>query len=522
MTLAQATDVDGQPAPDVVPVRGRRYRTLVDLAALVAVALALRLPAVGFGLPTMLHPDEPANIATGARMAANGDWNPHGFAYPSLMYDVEAIVDLGARLFTGHMLLPSSFVSQDMGIDWTANPNIVLFLRLITVALSVGICLVAYGVVRRITGRRWAAVGAGLLAATSPLLVTNGVYVTPDTYSAFFAATAVAASLAVLRRGTRRDYVLAGLAVGFTAGSKYDIIAALPVVVAYALREGRDSWRLRRMVPLGWGALAAVVGFAVTTPAAVFDTSAVVTGLNGELTHYATGHAGAQGGAFDYYLSLLVHDQPVLLPGLAVALLAAWRGRFRKEIIVVAAFAVANFALISTETVRFDRDLLPVLPALMMLNGFAAVWVAELAVARWPGIPRTGRLALTSVAVVGVLIPALIGALGVPEAVDQAPRTETMAWLEAHVPKGSFVVNENYGPWITSGWYRVADVSYVLAVTLPAGPQAIIVTDEGSGRFLDQAGYASEVADYKTLLTTYCVAAKFTNGPWIEVLTPCS
>jgi hypothetical protein len=125
--------------------------------------------------------------------------------------------------------------------------------------------------------------------------------------------------------------------------------------------------------------------------------------------------------------------------------------------------------------------------------------------------------------VVAALIPAVIGAAGVPETLDEAPRTEAAAWLEAHVPHGASVVNENYGPWLDPGSFDLTHVTYVLAVTLPVDhPQAIILTDEGSGRFMgDPQTYPAQAAVYKALLAQYCVSAKFTNGPWIEVLTPC-
>ena len=527
MTLAQATGVvETRPKSRAASILGRhRHGTLVDLLLVAAAALALRLPVVGFGLPTMLQPDEPGNINVGAEMAAHGDLDPHYFAYPSVLYDVEALADLAARLLTGHMLIAYSFTTQGMGINRTVNPHIVLGLRLITVAASVAICLLVYGVIVRITRRRWVAVGCGLLAATSPLLVTNGVFITPDTYSALTTAAALAGALAVVRRGTRRDYVLAGVAVGFAVGSKYDVAAVLPVVAAYVLREGRNAWRphaLTRRLSLAMAAAAA--GFALTTPAVLFDTGSVYDGLTTQLTAYSTGHPGAEGGSLGYYLSALLHDQPVLLPGAALALVAAGYGRFRKEIVVTAVFALANFILIARETVRFDRDLLPLLPALILLNGFAAAWLAELLARRRPGMmPRAGRLAVATAVVVAALIPAVIGAAGVSETLDEAPRTEAAAWLEAHLPRGASVVNENYGPWLETGAFNLTHVSYVLAVTLPvADPQAIILTDEGSGRFMgDPKTYPAQAAVYKALLAQYCVSAKFTNGPWVEVLTPC-
>lgn len=524
MTLTQATDdLVERPKAGAISALGSRYRTLLDLALVAVVALALRLAAVDFGLPVMLHPDEPANIEVGATMASNGSWDPHHFAYPSLLYDVEAITDLLARLFTGHMILPTGFRSEGFGIERTMDPHQVLALRLITVLLSTGICLIVYAVIARVTGRRWPAVGCGLMGAVSPLLITNGVFITPDTYSAFFTAATLAGALAVLRRGSRLDYILAGVAVGFTAGSKYDIVSAVPVVMAYLLREGRAALRPRALMQLVTAGVAAAVGFALTTPAALFDTGSMVTGLTGELTHYSAGHPGEQGGALHYYLSTLMHDQAVLLPGAVLAVVAAYFGRFRKEVVVVGTFAICFFTLISVQTVRFDRDLIPLLPALILLTGFAAAWIAEVVTSRWRAMPRLAWSAVAGVAAVGVLIPALVSALGVPQTLYDHPRTEALTWLEQHVPKGAPIVNENYGPWIDAGLYQLTHVSYVVSVPLPKDPQAaIIVTEEGSGRFLGNAKtYPAENNAYKELLTHYCVSAKFTDGPWVEVLTPC-
>ena len=524
MTLAEATDVEERPKSGPISVLGRqRLRTLVDLAVVAAAALAFRLPAVGFGLPDMLQPDEPRNIRIGSTMAATNDWDPHYFEYSSLMYDVEALAARVQRLFTGHMLGSNSFSSQGFGITRTINPDMVLVLRLIMVALSMGLCLLMYGGIRRITGRRWVAVGCGLLAATSPLLVTNGVFITPDTYSAFFTAATLVGALAIVRRGGRLDYVLAGAAAGFAAGSKYDAVCAVPIVVAYVVKEGRNALRAPALLSLALAAAAAAVAFVLTTPAALFDTSSLVAGLKTELAHYSTGHPGEEGGALGFYLGAVGHDQWVMLPGAILAVVGAWFGRFRKEVTVVAVFALAYFVTISTESVRFSRDLLPLLPALMLLTGFAAAWVAELVAERWPGMPRAGRVGLASAAAVGVLLPSVIGAVGVPETLDEAPRTEALAWLVAHVPKGSSIVNENYGPWISPSQFHLIHVSYVAAVSLPPDPKAIIVTDEGSGRFIDDPkAYPDETATYNALLTRYCVAVKYTNGPWVEVLTPCT
>ncbi|WP_157436043.1 ArnT family glycosyltransferase [Actinospica robiniae] len=524
MTLTEAVKAEREPRPSVGSRLAGRADALLDLGIVAAVGLALRLPAVGFGLPAMLHPDEPGNVVVGARMAVNSDWNPHYFAYPSVMYDVEAISVRAQGLVTGHMLNASDFTTQGMGINQTSDPDMVLFLRLITVALSVGLCLLVYGLVRHITGRRWVAVGCGLLGATSPLLITNGVFITPDTYSAFFSTATLAGALAVVRRGKRLDYVLAGLAVGLAWGSKYDIVCSVPVIVAYLIREGRNAYRPSALLSLGTAALAAVVSFVVSTPAALFDTSSLITGLRAELSHYATGHPGAQGGAFEYYLSALSHDQFLLIPGALLAVVAAWFGHFRKETVVVGAYSLGYFGLIASETVRFDRDLLPLLPGLMLLTGFGVAWIAQLVAERRPALPRPAGFAVVTALAAAMLVPAVMGAAGVPQTLDEAPRTEVAAWLDAHLPQGAAVVDEHYGPWLEPSRYHVTEVGYVVSeASLPAGQQAIILTDQGSGRFTDDpAQYPHEFAAYQALLKNYCLAVKYTNGPWAEVLTPCT
>ena len=530
MTLTQAAEVQERPEPGAPPRSHRRRNLLLDLGIVAAVALALRLSEVGFGLPAMLNSDEPWNITVGTNMAAHGDWDPHYFSYPSLMYDAVAVADRIQRLLTGHMLTAADFGSQGMGINQTSDPDMVLALRLITVALSVGICLLVWGVVRRVTGRRWVAVGAGLLAATSPLLVTNALYVTPDTYSAFFTAATLAGALAVVRRGSRLDYVLAGVAIGCALGSKYNFMCALPVVVAYLLREGRNAWRWRPLISLALAAVTAAATFALTTPALLFDSSSLVTGLQSELTHYSAGHSGAQGGALGFYLSDLLHDQAVLLPGTALAIAAACFGRFRKEIIVVGSFSVGYFALISSEVVRFDRDLLPLLPALMLLTGFSVAWLVELVAAgrvvpwlRQARFPQPARLAVASLVVLAAVLPAAVGATRDSQTLDEAPRAEAVAWLQAHVPQGSSVVDEHYGPWLDTTEFHVVEVNFAVVDPLPSGVAAIVLTEQGSGRFLDYpAQYGDQMADYDALLKTYCVAVKYTDGPWVEVLTPCT
>jgi len=64
----------------------------IIVIALFGAALVLRLWALGWGLPYVEHPDEPAVLETAVRMVKEGEPNPGRFIYPSFYYYMLALV----------------------------------------------------------------------------------------------------------------------------------------------------------------------------------------------------------------------------------------------------------------------------------------------------------------------------------------------------------------------------------------------------------------------------------------------
>lgn len=56
------------------------------VVTIIAVAFALRVYAIEWGLPYVDHPDEPSAANTVLGMLRRDDWNPHFFKKPSLYY----------------------------------------------------------------------------------------------------------------------------------------------------------------------------------------------------------------------------------------------------------------------------------------------------------------------------------------------------------------------------------------------------------------------------------------------------
>jgi 4-amino-4-deoxy-L-arabinose transferase-like glycosyltransferase len=493
--------------------------TTLGAVAVIAVAVLLRAVALDFALPMLTHPDEPTTVRRAALMSDNSDWNPHHFNYPSMLFDVVAVFTRVYDWVNGQPgSVTASIDMQNIGVGLTTKSGVFLALRALTAVLSVAMCLLAYWVVLRVTGRVLAALLAGLLLAVSPVAIINGLFITPDTYSGVFTAIALLGAVGIVRRGRRLDYAIAGVGLGLAATSKYNAaVVAVPVIVAHLIRHRASAWRRPEVVLSG---VTAVVTFVLLTPAAILDFDHVAAGVTREARHYAGGHGGWEGGAFWYYLSALRPDT-LLLAGACLSVLCL-RSRHRREVAVVLSFAAAYGALLSFQYVRFARNLLPIMPALAMLAGFTAAVGAD----QLGRLPRSLRTVLaaaaTAVVTVGLAV-AFTTAVGASQRLEERPRLEALQWLTAHVPVGSRVVVERYGPYIPRGRYRLTRSGFVVAQpNIPPDTAAVVVTELGSGRYLSQPHrYSSQVAGYRALRSQYCLAGRWTDGPWVEVLTPC-
>ena len=494
-------------------------RTPLVFAGIGLVALLVRLVLVRSGLPDLTHVDEPENLRIGVTMVAHGTALPHFYNYPSILFEVIA----GVVAISGHTSTSRHFhslvESQNLGVDQTGFVGTVLALRLVTVALSIGICLIVAVIVRRLTGSLLAATVAGLLLALSPLAVDNGVLITPDTYAGFFCALTLAAALKLAAEGSARAYVLCGIAVGLTTGAKYNgALIGLSVVAAHLLLHGRASVRRRPLLLAGATLLAAAATFLLTTPGMLLNTTQALRDIRFEAHHYATGHPGAEGHSATFYAGSLLSTETVLVVLAVIGLVAARDLRFRQPVIIALGFALPYYVFISHQEVHFSRNLMPLLPALAVLAGIGAAQVLAAVQARSAGA-RSVLVFATALAVAAVAVAMTLSTLHARAAAHQT--AQARAWLFAHIPAGSTIYDGAYGPYI-GRHYRLTGNDVDVALARPQGATALVVTELGDGRFLDEPKrYATELASYHQLISGYCPAAYFDHGPWIRILVPC-
>ncbi|WP_370346768.1 glycosyltransferase family 39 protein [Catenulispora sp. EB89] len=510
-------------------------RRIDPLAAAVAVlALALRVPLVMAALPGDGNSDEPLNISVGLRMASDGMLNAHTYRYPGLLYEVIAGVTTAFRAVGIHVPAHGAMRIENLGVAHTDARAFIVAVRFVGVFAAVATCLLVWAAVREVLKaaelpERWGRIAAAVAAATvavSPLAAANSVYATPDVYVGLAVALTLYGATRVLRDARYGD-LLCGLGVGIALGAKYAAVAALPVVVAYVLSPRRD----KPVIRIAQAAAVAAAVFALTTPGILTDPLSVLDGVRSEAVHYQDGHVGAQGGAPGYYLGALFRDQPLPLAAVAVALVALFRATelIRRTLIIVFAYVIPQFLLLAVMTVRFDRNLVPLTPALAVLAGVAVPAVVSAVVpavvpaaAPWTRrrvVGAAAGAAAGAVAVAAAFLP-LASAVRLYPRLDEHSRVQAAAWVAAHVPGHAPVAVESYGPWLDPARYHLVPLTF--ATDRPGvRARALILTEHAAGRFLaDPAHHPGEAAAYRAIMSRYRLAARFTAGSWIDVYVP--
>jgi 4-amino-4-deoxy-L-arabinose transferase-like glycosyltransferase len=461
---------------------GRRRRVGlagVLLVAVLALALALRLKGVAWGLPYSFVNADESMVVPKAFAAARGHLNPQFFFYPSLyFYLTGALYVLAAPVWwllgNGNLLAQTSFVVDP-------GPYFLLG-RLLSVAVGTASVYLVYWLGRVAFGRP-AGLLAALLLAVAPLQVAYSHMAVTDVTAVAFSLLALvllrraagsagapgapAASAAepapaasadpAPARSTRWWLVAGAVAAGLATSTKYNLgVLVLPATVAavYACR-GEAAARVAAggRVVLVWLRLLVLrlylpmlAAFVVASPFVVLDAPHFLRDFRRQSQIMDRGWLGFEHVGNGFWFNVtpnLTGAIGVVLVVLAVAGLAwaLWR-RTRLDL-MLAPYVIVYFVYIGTWKELADRYLLVIVPPLLLLAARVCVELVDLA------RPRTRRVAvLVAVAVLAVAITLpLADSIAFDRALSGTDTREVAReWIQQNVPAGSLIGVENYGP----------------------------------------------------------------------------
>ena len=374
------------------------------LPVVLAVALAVRVWGIDFGLPYVnARPDE-AQAAGSAVGFLTGNLRPPQLEWGTLFPYVVALIYLAyfavTRPFAGYATLAAFAESRRADI----RPFI-----FVTRGLSALMGVVTVWGVYRI-GRRAFDETVGIVASSFLALcflhVRDSHFGVTDVTMTALVVLAVLAILRWRQTGEPRHAAVAGLVAGLAVSTKYNAIGVcVPFAVALVQRFVEERRvrpgtleRAAQAAALFAGALA--VALFGTSPYILIDWSRFVRAVAVTQSMVTHGHGMAVGQGWWYFARVVLPAAvgwPIFIAGIAgaVVLLA----RRPRESAVVLAFPIAYYVVAGAGLGVFARYILPVVPFLCLSAAWLIVSLARTMVGgRSPAVRRAVLVVVTVVA----------------------------------------------------------------------------------------------------------------------------
>jgi hypothetical protein len=417
---------------------------------ILALALAVRLLGINYGLPYVYYPDE-AVLVNHAVAFGTGDLNPHYFIYPSLyMYVLSLIYGLSYAIGW----LTGVFTSTNDFARLFFNDVTLFYLPGRLIAALSGVMSV--GMVCLLGGRAYD-VRVGLIAGAfltfSVLHVAYSHYIKTHVPAGLLVSVALGLAWSIyVGKDNRRRYLLAGVIAGLGASTIYHAgFVLVSIIVAHVLRwrdSSKNMSEVRLLSPKLLGAvIASFAAFLLTTPFAILDWPTFIGDLSSTAATFYSGGFWERGTFYPLTSLLASIGRPlgyVALLGLGYALV---RRRPADLILLSQPLFLAGFLMLFAA--KEPQHMLIAFPALSVLSASFLVDAVS-----WFIRPRILQsLALTLAAVLLLVTPATVSfqksfQLTLPET-----RSIAKEWIEENMPPGSKIVMDSgkhhlsaYGP----------------------------------------------------------------------------
>ena len=444
------------------------------LAALLGIALALRVVGLQYGLPfaTILDPDEQSIVPRAWRMVHGFGLDPHWFDYPTLVL---------------YVLAPFQ--------SWNGAPSI-LTARVVIVLFGLAAVAAAWWLGRRAYGTLAGVVGGAFVAVQTTSVAYSHTAVTDVPLEA-----GVAAALALM---VSDRLAWAGVVAGLATSAKYPgVFLLVPLVVA-----GWGRWR-RLGISIGLGALTflATSPFLLVHPGQAWRDASRVQRLARD------GWLGFEHDSFALFsfTGRFWHTLgPALIVGVVGVVVAAVT-RKKPDLILLSFVAVYAIDLLTIRA-HFDRYLLPLVPVLGVL---------------------AGRLrSLVPVTLLLLVIPLTYSIQNDVTLTKTDTRVVAARWIAAHVPGSARIAAESSTPPLAGrtvlplllpGPGRPSDPNRDVARLRSEGIQYVLVTGAVADRVLAaRSHYPRDARFYgqlrrETRRLYYVKAHDGLAGPWVAV-----
>ena len=500
---------------ELLTLNGRVSWPFFVLAAIVVLALVLRLHGINWDNGYGYHPDERdiyfradcmyRLLADDPGASTCGYLNDHPEAEPGLgglrfFFDAERSplnphwFPLGSILIYALVFIRSIVeLFTDVGGMEMRYAG-----RTLSALADVGSVLLVFLLGRRLYGRNVGLLAAGL-TALAVIHVQHSHFYRPETFTVLLTLASIWAAFRMAEKRRLWDSALLGVILGLALAPKVNVLPLLaPLALAYCYRvldEAEGKWdeitpeMLQRVA--GHAILASVIAlgvFFVTTPYAFIDIGAFV----GDVMLQT--RMARNAGLFPFTVQYV--DTPAFLYqirqttvwGLGVPLgVVAWlsvpftalmlaldRRRLRADLLLLV-WVVPSLLFLESFEVRFLRYLFPLMPVMIILASRMMLWNVERAGDPWqrfsiaaramaagmrkrrfpPGAFATGSILVAIVALPAVVVASTAFYSLAFQSVyaNEHPANQASEWISSEVPRSSPMVLDNHWDEYIPGLY---------------------------------------------------------------------
>jgi len=331
--------------------------------------------------------------------------------------------------------------------------------RFLTVLLSTTTILITFMIGARLFNEL-VGLFASVFIAYSYMHITNSYMITVDNPMTFWSLLCICFAAYLFNNPSFRYYLLSAACMGLAVSTKYTAyLCALPIFFAHL---NANAFKRKKIInkKLLFAGLVALCIFFITTPYSLIDFESFTTDLQFEVNHYRTGHSGHDDESVSYffYFSALIEQFGViqlLLTGIGIYLML--RKDMRRAIFLLV-FPVAFFLFIGSYKVRFDRNVVVLIPFLSLFAGYA-IWgiinILQNSKTSASKLFRTMAFLLFGVTVISAVY------IQAKKSIDQIfiitlPNTRYISGecIKKNIPKGVKIAREFYTPPIDKKDYQ--------------------------------------------------------------------
>jgi len=360
----------------------KKHYFLALLSLVLIFSFILRYYHTYIGLPYLYYWDEPQTASTALRMMKTGDFNPHFFAYGTMMIYANLIVDI-LHYFSlmGHPPTAQSYLTSindiiinvDTGWKWTiSHPSFYHANRVLSVFIGTAIIFVTY-LIGKILVNRWVGLVSAIFLAILPFFVIRSVWITSDMPVGLFVLLVVLFSLLFIKTQKKSYFFLSLLFVGVAIATKYNagISLSIPflslVWIKFYDKKQIDTymWFVAIILPL--------IIFILIMPYAILDLPTFLRHIGGEIRHYKVLGQGiddtAKNSIHHIKIQLGYFYTNIGLVNSIIVVLGALGVIFRPLFIFTMLLPIFYFSYMMGTKVTYHRNFIQVYPFLALLFG---------------------------------------------------------------------------------------------------------------------------------------------------------